>query len=188
MIVEPKRPERKRKKGQEQECLENAFPAALGRFWGIRGSLGHLSAVAGGRKVARCMTLASGAFRHLLKWAHKRRIRRRSDVQRHEAIDDEFPSASYGSDSGPTRSVEEAFSDLVEHVVKLDPIKLLCNLSLTHLSQDANTFLDEAHEVHRWIVRIELVAGILLARPYPSNPKPELTSADIGRLHQLIGI
>lgn len=109
-------------------------------------------------------------------------------MQRHEAIDDQFPSASYGSDPSPTRSVEEAFSDLVEHVVKLDPIKLLCNLSLTHLSQDANTSLDEAHEVNRWVVRIELVAGILLARPYPSNPKPEVTSADIGRLHQLIEI
>ena len=109
-------------------------------------------------------------------------------MQRHEAIDDQFPSASYGSDSGPTKSVEAAFSDLVEHVVELDPIKLLCNLSLTHLSQDANTFLDEGHEVNRWVVRIELVAGILLARPYPSNPKPEVTSADIGRLHQLIEI
>ena len=57
-----------------------------------------------------------------------------------------------------------------------------------HLSQDNNAFLDEAHEVNRWVIRIELVAGILLARPYPSNPKPEVTSADIGRLNQLIEI
>lgn len=186
--MEPKRQERKWKNGQEQEYLESAFPVALGRFLGICGSLGHLSAVAGGRRVARCLTLASGAFGHLLKRALWRLVCKRSDVQRHEAIDDQFPSGSYGSDSGPTRSVEEAFSALVEHVVKLDPIKLLCNLSLTHLSQDTNAFLDEAHEVDQWVVRIEIVAGILLARPYPSNPKPEVTSADIGRLHQLIEI
>ena len=69
VIVEPKRPERKWKNGQEQGCLESAFPVALGRFLGIRGSLGHLSAVAGGHTVARCLTLASGGFGHLLKWA-----------------------------------------------------------------------------------------------------------------------
>lgn len=109
-------------------------------------------------------------------------------MREHEPNEDRFRSDSHDRASGPTRSVAEAFADLVGHLVRFDPIKLLCNLALTHLSQDANTFLGEAHEANRWVVRIELVAGILLARSFPSNPKPDVASSDIARLHQLIEV
>ena len=103
-----------------------------------------------------------------------------------KANDDQILGDSRDPDSSPTGSVDDAFAALVEHIGRLDPIKLLCNLALTHLSQDANTFLGEADEANRWVVRIEIVAGILLARPYPSDPIPDITVTDITRLHQLI--
>lgn len=107
-------------------------------------------------------------------------------MQEIEASDDQFPNNSNDLNSGPTTSVEEAYADLVEHVVAFDPIRLLSILSLTHLTQTVNTLPSEAHEINRWVVRVELVAGILLAHPYPSNPRSEISSVDIERLRELI--
>ena len=107
-------------------------------------------------------------------------------MQEIEASDNSFPNNSNDLNSDSTASVEETYAHLVEHLVVLDPIKLLSILSLTYLTHRANTFSSEADEVNRWVVRIERVAGILLARPYPSNPRSVITSADIDRLHELL--
>lgn len=107
-------------------------------------------------------------------------------MQEIEASDNPFPNNSKDLNSDSTASVEETYAHLVEHLVVLDPIKLLSILSLTYLTHRANTFSSEADEENRWVVRIELVAGILLARPYPSNPRSVITSADIDRLHELL--
>lgn len=83
-------------------------------------------------------------------------------------------------------SIEEAYADLVEHLLQFDPLELLCNVTLRYLRQDASKFIGEADESNRWVVRVELIAGILLTRPCPSNATPKVASPVIEQLHHLI--
>lgn len=92
------------------------------------------------------------------------------------------------TDSSTSQPVplEEAYSDLVEHLIRFDPLELLCNVTLRYLRQDARKFVGEADEANRWVVRVELIAGIILTRPYPINPTSKVTSHAIERLHGLL--
>ena len=83
-------------------------------------------------------------------------------------------------------SLEEAYADLVEHLLQFDPLELLCNVTLRYLRQDASKFIGDADESNRWVVRVELIAGILLTRPCPGNATPKVTSPVIEQLHHLI--
>ena len=83
-------------------------------------------------------------------------------------------------------SLEEAYGDLVEHLVQFDPLELLCNVTLRFLRQGASKFIGEADESNRWVVRVELIAGILLTRPRPGNAESKVTSPAIKQLRQLI--
>lgn len=83
-------------------------------------------------------------------------------------------------------SLEEAYANLVDHLVQFDPLELLCNVTLRYLRQDASKFIGEADERNRWVVRVELIAGILLTRPCPNNATPKVTSPAIEQLRHLI--
>ena len=48
-------------------------------------------------------------------------------------------------DDKATISVEDAFKELLEYVERFDPIKLLSQLALTHLSVPADAFIGENH-------------------------------------------
>ena len=91
-----------------------------------------------------------------------------------------------GIDDKATISVEDAFKELLEYVEKFDPIKLLSQLSLTHLSVPADAFIGEDHDTARWQVRIEFLAGALLVRGFPSDCDPEVTGETLMRVEQLL--
>ena len=84
------------------------------------------------------------------------------------------------------KSVEDAFAELIEYIVQFDPIELLCNLSLTYLRHDVERFVGADDVSNRWVVRTELIAGILLTRRYISNHKPRFTGAELTKLERLI--
>lgn len=86
----------------------------------------------------------------------------------------------------PSASVDETFESLRSHITQFDPIKLLCSLSLTYLSHPESDFVGEGDEIHRWIVRLELIAGLLLSQPHPTTPQSEVTGSDLVELEHLI--
>ena len=95
-------------------------------------------------------------------------------------------SMDEGMDDKATISVEDAFKELLEYVEKFDPIKLLSQLSLTHLSVPAGTYIDEDHnDIAKMIVYIEFLAGALLTREFPSDYDPEVTGQTLMRVKEL---
>ena len=96
------------------------------------------------------------------------------------------PKAPTDSSTSQLVPIEEAYTDLVEHLVRFDPIELLCNVTLRFLRQNASKFVGEADEANRWVVRVELIAGIILTRPYPSSATSQVTSQEIEQLCYLI--
>ena len=64
-----------------------------------------------------------------------------------------------GAEDKAAISVEAAFKALTEYVDRFDPLKLLSQLSLTHLSVPDDKFIGEGHDVNRWMVWIEFLAG-----------------------------
>ena len=95
-------------------------------------------------------------------------------------------SMDEGMDDKATISVEDAFKELLEYVEKFDPIKLLSQLSLTHLSVPAGTYIDEDHnDIAKMRVYIEFLAGALLTREFPSDYDPEVTGQTLMRVKEL---
>lgn len=103
-----------------------------------------------------------------------------------ESSDDHAPTPSEDFEFSESASVDETFANLREHIMRFDPIKLLCNLSLIYLSQRESEFVGEGDEVHRWRVRLELIAGLLLSHPYPTTTRSEITGSDLEKLECLI--
>ena len=89
-------------------------------------------------------------------------------------------------DKHVTISVEDAFKNLLEYAVQFDPIKLLTQLTLTHLRVPADDFIGEEHDAHGWAVRIEFLAGALLVREFPSKCDGNVSGQTLQRIEELL--
>lgn len=79
----------------------------------------------------------------------------------------------------------EAFASLEQCVSSFEPLALLVGLTQRYLFVSADEFHEEDSEIHRWARRIELVAGILLARPRPALGSRVPTRDDFGLVGEL---
>jgi hypothetical protein len=75
--------------------------------------------------------------------------------------------------------VQRDFSRLAKTVGKLDPIKLLSQLTLTFLLVPVNEFIDESSNTAEWARYIEFLAGYLLSKKYPQKTKMNVDGKDI---------
>jgi hypothetical protein len=82
--------------------------------------------------------------------------------------------------------VQRNFSRLTKTVQKLDPIKLLSQLTLTFLITPVNEFIDESSGIGKWERYIEFLAGYLLANMYPQKAKKRVDGRDIERVEKQI--
>src|SRR5689334_6305551 len=80
--------------------------------------------------------------------------------------------------------VQRNFLRLVKTVDKLDPIKLLSQLTLTFLLVPVNEFIEESSDPAKWARYIEFLAGYLLAKKYPQNTKMNVDGKDIERVEK----
>lgn len=78
--------------------------------------------------------------------------------------------------------VESNFADLVEVLGQLDPVKLICQLTLTFLTVPEGEFIDESSEIHHWARWVEFIMGYLLTRDYPQNAKKEIDGDDLNNI------
>jgi hypothetical protein len=67
--------------------------------------------------------------------------------------------------------VKANFTNLVALLNKLDPLKLISQLTLTFLTTPEGQFSDETSDIHKWARWIEFLAGDLLTHDYPQNAK-----------------
>ena len=93
-----------------------------------------------------------------------------------------------GAEDKAAISVEAAFKALTEYVDRFDPLKLLSQLSLTHLSVPDDKFIGEGHDVNRWMVWIEFLAGRLVTHEFPVECETNATGQTMERIEELLDI
>ena len=91
-----------------------------------------------------------------------------------------------GAEDKAAISVEAAFKALTEYVARFDPLKLLSQLSLTHLSVPDDKFIGEGHDANRWMVWIEFLAGRLLTHEFPVECETDVTGQTMERIEELL--
>lgn len=82
--------------------------------------------------------------------------------------------------------IKTNFSNLVELVKQLDPIKLLSQLTLTFLFVTEDKFIEENSDTVKWARWIEFLAGYILANEYPQNTKSNVDGGDLEKIEKLI--
>jgi hypothetical protein len=75
--------------------------------------------------------------------------------------------------------IDHTFAKLVEVINKLDPIKLLSQLSLTYLHVEEGKFVEEGDEIQRWVRWIEFLTAYLLSHKYPRNARQNIDGDDL---------
>ncbi len=70
--------------------------------------------------------------------------------------------------------IETRYAELIALLNRLDPIKLLSQLTLTFLTVPEDQFNDESSDIHQWARWIEFLAGYLLTHDYPQNARREI--------------
>src|SRR5437762_10988426 len=80
--------------------------------------------------------------------------------------------------------VQRNFSRLAATLHKLDPLKLLSQLTLTFLLVPVNEFIDESSDTAKWARYIEFLAGYLLSKKYPQKTKMNVDGRDIERVEK----
>lgn len=89
----------------------------------------------------------------------------------------------------PQENKEKAikcFNDLSEFLEKLDPIKLITQLTLTYLFYPGGEFRPEHDDIHKWSRWIEFLSGFLLTRQYPKNGNKFIDGRTISELENLL--
>lgn len=82
--------------------------------------------------------------------------------------------------------VQRDFSRLAKTLQKLDPVKLLSQLTLTFLITPVNKFVDESSDTAKWARYIEFLAGYLLSNKYPQKAKKSVDGKDIERVEKQV--
>ena len=82
--------------------------------------------------------------------------------------------------------IETRYAELIALLNRLDPIKLLSQLTLTFLTVPEDQFNDESSDIHKWARWVEFMAGYLLTRDYPQNAKKEIDGEDLKNIEDVL--
>lgn len=80
----------------------------------------------------------------------------------------------------------KCFNDLAKFLEKLDPIKLITQLTLTHLFYPGGEFRPEHDDIHKWSRWIEFLSGFLLTHQYPENGNKFIDGRTLSKLENLL--
>ena len=81
---------------------------------------------------------------------------------------------------------EKYFNELKKYVIRLDPIKLLSQLTLTFLFVPESKYIEEIEETENWRRWIEFLAGYLVTQPYPQNANKNINGRHLEELKELL--
>jgi len=89
----------------------------------------------------------------------------------------------------PQKNKEKAincFKDLTDYIEKLDPLKLITQLTLTYLFYPGGELKPEHDDIHKWSRWIEFISGYLLTRQYPKNAEKFIDGRSLEKLEKLL--
>ena len=92
----------------------------------------------------------------------------------------------FGTPQENKQKAIKCFNDLSEFLKKLDPIKLITQLTLTYLFYPGGEFRPEHDDIHKWSRWIEFLSGFLLTRQYPKNGNKFIDGGTISELENLL--
>jgi len=82
--------------------------------------------------------------------------------------------------------IETHYAELIALLNRLDPIKLISQLTLTFLTVPEGQFNDESSDIHKWARWVEFLAGYYLTHDYPQNAKKEINGEDLKNIEDLL--
>ena len=91
--------------------------------------------------------------------------------------------------SDPQKNKEKAikcFNDLADFLEELDPVKLITQLTLTHLFYPGGEFKPEHDDIHKWSRWIEFLSGYLLTHQYPENANKFIDGRTLSKLEKIL--
>lgn len=89
----------------------------------------------------------------------------------------------------PPKNQEKAikcFNELSNFIEKLDPVKLITQLRLTHLFYPGGEYKPEHDDIHKWSRWIEFLSGLLLTRQYHENAHKFVDGRTLSKLEKLL--
>jgi hypothetical protein len=84
------------------------------------------------------------------------------------------------------KDLESCFENLKDYISRLEPVKLLTQLSLTFLTVPKGEFIDESHDTWKWSRWIEFLAGYLVSRNYPIESEKYIDGKTIEEVERLL--
>lgn len=82
--------------------------------------------------------------------------------------------------------VKNSYNELKQFIFRLDPIKLLSQLTLTYLFVPEGEFIEEGEEPIKWSRWIEFLTGCLITQPYSNDLKKDIDGRHLEKLEKLL--
>lgn len=83
-------------------------------------------------------------------------------------------------------SVKDNFIELKRFLSKLDPIKLLSQLTLTFMFVPEKEIVEDNKNLNKWARWIEFLSGYLLAQPYNTNLEKNIDGRHIEKIEKIL--
>jgi len=92
----------------------------------------------------------------------------------------------FGKPKQIKKQTVSSFNDLIDYLDKLDPIKLITQLTLTYLFYPGGEFKPEHDKIHKWSRWLEFICGYLLSRPYSDRGEEFVDGRNLDALEKLL--
>ena len=92
----------------------------------------------------------------------------------------------FGKPKQIKKQTVSSFNDLIDYLDKLDPIKLITQLTLTYLFYPGGEFKPEHDKIHKWSRWLEFICGYLLSRPYSDRGEEFVDGRNLNALEKLL--
>lgn len=83
-------------------------------------------------------------------------------------------------------NVENSFKELKQFLSKLDPIKLLSQLTLTFMFVPEKEIAEDNKNLNKWARWIEFLSGYLLTQPYNTNLEKNIDGRHIQKIEKIL--
>jgi len=83
-------------------------------------------------------------------------------------------------------NVENSFKELKQFLSKLDPIKLLSQLTLTFMFAPEKEIVEDNKNLNKWARWIEFLSGHLLTQPYNTNLEKNIDGRHIKKIEEIL--
>ncbi len=99
---------------------------------------------------------------------------------------EDFHKKQQNKSQNYSKQAEKDFLEFMSYITKLDPIKLLSQLTLTFLFAPESQLVGSRQDREKWLRYIEFISALLLSKEYPKQPKLFMDGIDIDKIEELL--